>query len=136
MLLVYGTSTKMMECHKCRDVVVGRGRGAGGKAQPRRLMAMRNSSLVNWSCSNVQHNGADNCRLYACVYLMLKKNYLYLYCINVINFEKKKRLVHNMYEYFDLAIFRARPHMILAVGGTLNPKSTKICFQKTRLLNY
>ena len=58
MLLVYGTSTKMMECHKCRDVVrrVGWG-GGGGKAQPRRLMAMRNSSLINWSCSYVQHSG-------------------------------------------------------------------------------
>ena len=58
MLLVYGTSTKMMECRKCRDVVMRGERGGGGsKAQPRRLMAMRNSSLVNWSCSNVQHNG-------------------------------------------------------------------------------
>ena len=49
--------------------------GGGGvaKAQLRRLMAMRNSSLVDWSCSNVQHNGVDNCRLYACVYLMLNK---------------------------------------------------------------
>ena len=26
MLLVYGTSTKMMECHKCRDVVMRDGR--------------------------------------------------------------------------------------------------------------
>ena len=60
MLLVYGTSTNMMECHKCRDVVRrggGGGGGGGGKAQPRKLTAMRNSSLVNWSCSNVQLNG-------------------------------------------------------------------------------
>ena len=33
--------------------------------------------------------------------------------------------MHNRYEYFDLAIFRSRPHMTLAVGGPLNPKSTK-----------
>ena len=36
------------------------GGGGGGKAQPRRLIAMRNSSLVNWSCSNVQHNGVGD----------------------------------------------------------------------------
>ena len=35
----------------------GREGGGGSKAQPRRLVAMRNSSLVNWSFSNVQHNG-------------------------------------------------------------------------------
>ena len=32
MLLVYGTSTKMMECHKCRDVV--RRGGVGVKRSP------------------------------------------------------------------------------------------------------
>ena len=35
----------------------GRDGGGGSKAQPRRLMAKRNSILVNWSCSNVQQNG-------------------------------------------------------------------------------
>ena len=44
--------------------------GGGGKAQPRKLTAMRNSSLVNWSCSNVQLNGGGGLNI--CIYLQIK----------------------------------------------------------------